>query len=430
MLTTPPRAVLVVTPAAADPNAIVTLDATGSTDAEDASAVLEARFDFEGDGTWDTGFSTAKLVTRSWPTAGLKRLAVEVRDTSGASGYATGGALIRPASEAIIVTTAVDENNAGATPAAPGGAGLSLREAMTYSNGRAGRDVISFMGPMTINFGAAPPTLTDTAGVSIVGGPGVVLDGSGAGGNSTGLRASVPMLVTYLEIRGFTAAAIRFDGVNGEVAWCHIHDGGNLGVIVFGAGATIGPGNRIVNHSGEAVELHANTRVIDNDINQAQFGVGFYAGSSGSQAIRNRLWGGFRGFQIALNITDLVIWHNTVHGHSSGALVTSNGNARHDVRNNIFTSTGTYGVDASAAHFANFDFNDFFGVTTPCSCGAIGSGSSTLDPMYRSTAGADFRLLPASPVIDVGTTLATDANGPRPGNFNGTAPDMGAHEYP
>ena len=43
----------------------------------------------------------------------------------------------------FTVTTLDDENDAGATVGSPGGAGLSLREALTLANGAAGADNIS-----------------------------------------------------------------------------------------------------------------------------------------------------------------------------------------------------------------------------------------------------------------------------------------------
>lgn len=238
----------------------------------------------------------------------------------------------------------------------------------------------------------------------------------------------------YLEIREFSGSQIRLNGMNNEIAWCDLHDGSNRGILLnINAGGTIvGPGNRIAFFTGEAIEAHASVRVIDNDIHNAQFGVAFYAGSSTSQVIRNRLWAhGVRPIQIILGISNIDIWHNTLHGGAQNAIQVSNSSTGIDVRNNIFATTGDYAVDGPASGFTAFDFNDYFGQTTaPCSCGLSGASSRTLDPRFRDAAGADFRLLPTSPVIDVATPLTVDANGPGPGNFTGAAPDMGAHEYP
>lgn len=61
-----------------------TFSAAGSRDAEDASADLEVRFDFEGDGTFDTVFSREKTARHRYFSIGEKKVTVEVKDSQGA----------------------------------------------------------------------------------------------------------------------------------------------------------------------------------------------------------------------------------------------------------------------------------------------------------------------------------------------------------
>jgi Right handed beta helix region len=431
---TPPLAKLVVDPVAIDPGGTTTLDASGSTDAEDAAAQLQVRFDFNQDGVWDTAFGTTKTVARAFPTAGLQTVAVEVRDTAGASAFATGAVLVRAATSAIVVTTAADESNAGATPAAPGGVGLSLREAITYTNGRAGHDVISFSGPMVISPTTPLPVATDSAGVSIAGGPGVVLDGTGVGPNTTGLTLmGTGSTALYLEVRNFTDFAIQVDGANSRVAYCYVHNGTGPGIASGGAGSIIGPGNEVSYNGTFGVQLGGAITVIGNFIHHNGYGVAYFSGTNGSQCVGNRIWANVsRGIHTSNGLSNLTVLHNTIEGQTSGAgLYLGQNNNGHDVRNNIFSNNSRYGIEGTTSGFAVFDFNDLWGNTLgACTACTPGANSQAVDPQFRNRAGGDLRLLPTSPLINAGATVSHDNNGPAAGNFNGSAPDLGALEAP
>jgi hypothetical protein len=73
-------------------NRNVTFDATfdashpyGVSDLEDNAASLLVRWDFDGNGTWDTGWSTSKVVVSSYATSGSKSPKLEVKDTAGST---------------------------------------------------------------------------------------------------------------------------------------------------------------------------------------------------------------------------------------------------------------------------------------------------------------------------------------------------------
>ncbi len=72
-----------------DTETVFSFDASGSSDAEDALASLEVRWDWESDGSWDTGYSTTKTLTHTFTTAGNYTVTLEVRDTEGATAQAT-----------------------------------------------------------------------------------------------------------------------------------------------------------------------------------------------------------------------------------------------------------------------------------------------------------------------------------------------------
>lgn len=60
-----------------------TFNASGSDDEEDSSGDLQVRWDFDGDGTYDTTFSTDKSAEYQYSDAGTYNVTVQVLDTSG-----------------------------------------------------------------------------------------------------------------------------------------------------------------------------------------------------------------------------------------------------------------------------------------------------------------------------------------------------------
>lgn len=64
-------------------------NASETSDLEDSRARLAARFDFNGDGVWDTEWATIWSVNYSYVEAGRYQLRVEVRDSSGQSAVAS-----------------------------------------------------------------------------------------------------------------------------------------------------------------------------------------------------------------------------------------------------------------------------------------------------------------------------------------------------
>lgn len=96
---TPPTAAISVTPPAGRAPLAVTLDASASTDPDQDAATLEARFDFESDGVFDTEFG-ALTMSYAFQRSGEHRVTVELRDHGGATGTAT--------SEPVVVEAGAD----------------------------------------------------------------------------------------------------------------------------------------------------------------------------------------------------------------------------------------------------------------------------------------------------------------------------------
>jgi formylglycine-generating enzyme required for sulfatase activity len=86
---TAPTASFNVAPASGTVDTVFQFDASGCTDAEDAASALEVRWDWEDDGTWDTGWTTTKTASHQYETTGTKTIRLEVKDTGGLTGNTT-----------------------------------------------------------------------------------------------------------------------------------------------------------------------------------------------------------------------------------------------------------------------------------------------------------------------------------------------------
>ncbi len=80
---TAPVASFEVTPLVGQAGEEFTFDASGSTDAQTATADLQVRWDFEDDGTWDTDFNTEKVATHTYNTEATYIAKLEVKDAGG-----------------------------------------------------------------------------------------------------------------------------------------------------------------------------------------------------------------------------------------------------------------------------------------------------------------------------------------------------------
>ena len=86
---TPPAARFSVTPSPAAVGEAVTVDASSSSDGQDPAAMLEVRWDWEGDGAWDTDWSAAKTWSHAFGAAGAYSIRLEVRDGNGMTNITT-----------------------------------------------------------------------------------------------------------------------------------------------------------------------------------------------------------------------------------------------------------------------------------------------------------------------------------------------------
>ena len=92
---TEPTASFFVTPSTARVSATFTFNASGSTDKEDLPEDLIVRWDWENDGVWDTDYSSDKIATHQYSTAGSYTINLEVKDTEGLTDTTTRRIIVR-----------------------------------------------------------------------------------------------------------------------------------------------------------------------------------------------------------------------------------------------------------------------------------------------------------------------------------------------
>jgi formylglycine-generating enzyme required for sulfatase activity len=83
-------------------------DASGCTDAQDDVSMLEVRWDWESDGTWDTSYSTVKTATHRYETEGTKVVKLEVKDTGGLTNNTTRTVVVSVANTAPVASFTVN----------------------------------------------------------------------------------------------------------------------------------------------------------------------------------------------------------------------------------------------------------------------------------------------------------------------------------
>lgn len=80
------------------------VDASGSTDVEDATAYLEVRWDWTNDGTYDTGWSTTKTASHTYTSPGTKTIKLEVRDNGSLTDTVTKTVVVNETAPVTTVT--------------------------------------------------------------------------------------------------------------------------------------------------------------------------------------------------------------------------------------------------------------------------------------------------------------------------------------
>jgi len=84
-----PTASFTVTPNSGTTETLFLFDASASNDTEDSASQLQVRWDFNGDGNWDSDWLTTKTFEVGYSNEGVFSAILEVKDTKGLTGQAT-----------------------------------------------------------------------------------------------------------------------------------------------------------------------------------------------------------------------------------------------------------------------------------------------------------------------------------------------------
>jgi len=344
-------------------------------------------------------------------------------NSGGRAGEDAAGGSASGESLPLFVSTAVDEEDVGATRDDPMGTGLSLREAILIANAEPGHQAISFESDYSVVLDSQGlPTITESLDLVGV----ATIDGRN-------LPASVVCLETTgsdILISSFsfencpTEPIIVQGGSRVEISDCTVVDAGNS-IAVTGDDHRV-LRNEILRSPGAGIWCDASSTLIEgNRIVDTGVGISFTDAGSASRAIGNVIIRNHIGIGLFAPAGVIVV-HNTVHDSDFG--VTINGATDVDVQNNVIVGSLESGVDLTAGGFLAFDANLFWANAVDCTNCTPGAASVFADPNFEDPDNDDLNLAPLSPAIDQAIDLGYDRNSTAPGLFNGAAPDMGALE--
>lgn len=116
----PPVAAFTINPTGGTPATVFNFDASASTDQEDNLSDLKFRWDFDGDGNWDTQYLTSPTTIHQYTAAGTYTVMLEVTDTGLESGTVTN-----------TVTVTENGNNPPSVPSNPSPADGATEQALS-----------------------------------------------------------------------------------------------------------------------------------------------------------------------------------------------------------------------------------------------------------------------------------------------------------
>lgn len=415
---TPPAVTMLVSPGAGT-TATTFAGSVTAVDLEDDSGLLTVEWDWDGDGTFEASGMGA---THRFAEVGNFDVISRVRDSGGLETWTRVEVTVADPG-LIVVTTEADENDANPTPDAPGGSGLSLREALAYANTLASPTIyVPSAFDITLSSALVHTSndtrlFADAAVVRCTGYyEGLVIEGS----NNTVFGLTAENCSMGFRIQGSGNRLVRVGATNNS----------HMGVQLNGVGSVLGPDAQII---GNGIGVQA-ARM--STVHQSTVAMNTSEGIQvGSQANGSDLWGNViydnRSGVVLSKVNTTTVRFNTIDGNDDHGIQVSGGSRQVTLQCNILSHNGRHGLQAGTSDFTERGYNDYFSNGNgPCTSCSPQTTSFQLDPEFIDRPAGDFRLSPFSALIDRCPDLGLDLNTAAPGLFGGNAPDVGGWESP
>jgi PKD repeat protein len=426
---------LQITPGAGTALTAFVGDASATTDRQQSASTLTYDWDWDGDGAPD---ATGMTCEHTFSAPGEYTVVLAVTDREANVTRGSRRVWVVSDGDLFTVTTDAEELDSGATPTDPKGAGLSVREALSFANATTGPQTVLLPAGIDVKI-TNPLIFNDTTGGTIMVGTGAVIDGSAMGG---GGRDCVTIDANSNQIVGLVITGcggwpidIKAGASDNRIERCHIYDNA-WPVYMAGANNTFGPDNEIAGSQHEGIYLAAPGVIERNWIHDSSLaGIHMTRDSDGSLISQNTILKNGHGIELARFADTVRLWHNTIVTNRLAGVMVPSQVRETDCRNNLLAGNAGFGVEAADAAFGVglLDYNDYYDNGGACSACSTGAHSLATDPLFVDATAGDLRLKQGSPLIDAGYTgadLIIDVNGDSPGNFNGAQPDIGAFESP
>lgn len=409
----PPLGRLSASPAVAAVGATVTFDASGSSDYQSAASELQYSWDFTGGGTW-TDWSSSPTATHTFAIANYYVARVAVRDPDGDIGYKGTLVVINPVRCTITepVATADDGATDCTTNLGTGGT-LSLAEALRLTAGSLLRRAIRIPAGLTVR---GPASFS-------IGGDTWIVGERGAAVSEVQFNASGTLVLSGLDVFAASSPVTVASGGFVALHGLTVHDSGPITV----AGELWVYRSRFERCDTQCMLLNASGSSLLIRASEVTGSVrGVYATNCNGQGL-DIASTAFLGNVEALGV-------ETACGRTAVANVTFHGNttaldlagSNHSLRNAIFTANALAvrcRGNWTAADRLLLDGN------LDDSCVPAGATNVTrAPPQYLFPSLGDYRTTLGSPAANGGADVGIDVNDVAPGNFTGSAPDLGAYD--
>ena len=347
----------------------ITVDASSVSDTETATSALEVRWDFDNNGTWDTGWSTTKVTTHTYGSAGTYTVALEVRDTTSQTDTITHDvtlSLIQNVSGTVTTTTWAGTIVITGDVTVPAGNTLTISEGTTVqlvatdqnADGVGDYD-LNILGTLLINGTSTNPVIFTTYGSGNktpkawnklrLAGTGNVINWAIIEYGDVGLEIAGTATIGNTEARMNRVGVILLAGSNTTWNAGSVHDNVEQGLKET-AGTFTGDGLEVRDNGASGVYVTGGTMNVTNGLVQGNGHCGFeYIGSGTGLVTRSLITtNDYEGICIAsANFTDPTPVFNTnnIYGNAVvGARVLGTPNL-------TATSSGTSTADASSGEW-------------------------------------------------------------------------------